>query len=795
MDRETFRMKKEQIQSLSLEIQKQFYLDVIHSEVGTTTVKLLAYFDYACLYYYDGDFRKARKILEPLIIDYQSYEYVPELVSCLNFMGACSQCECEYVLSRYYYRLAYKVVKEQDEKRYISYVYNNIALTYIFENHFDLALENILLAEKYLAYTDEKMASCIYLNKTDIYCHLHQLDEALKMYNVALKKYNCSYYLPEDTSIVGLELYFRRNEKEKYKKLLSTVLDHLDRMSASEFIDACNTAFQCALLEEDYPVIETLIGKMDAYMKNHPKENKVGLNFEDLKYQYAKKIGNTKMALKALEDKEYYYAQIVSIMEHQRTTTLDEYMDMQHDLHQTMESEKKANQAKTRFLANMSHDIRTPMNTIVGITDLMEHSIENPKEMKEYLHQIEQSSKHMLELLNDLLDMSRIETGKIVIRNAPVQMIDLIDEIESMIRMQTKEKVQTFSVSFENIEHNDLITDSLRLQRILMNVLSNSVKYTPENGKVALKIKEISNNENSAQFEFIVSDNGMGMTPEVINHIFEPFERGTESIVNTIQGSGLGMAITKSIVDAMQGVIEIESHKNRGTETKITLSCQINDQAKKESFLFVGYTSQEQERIQKDIFFGKCLFTKQYENRTTDVVVFKHPQKSLPFPFMCMENVFSNLAFKRMLANVKYTKGPEKSGSILKGMCFLCAEDNALNAQIMSSLLKLKEARCVVCKDGRQLVEQFENVQEGQYDAILMDIQMPKMNGYQATKAIRLGKNPLGKTIPIIAMSANAYVEDMEKAYDAGMDGYISKPVNLETLENTIRKILTKKDK
>ena len=380
---------------------------------------------------------------------------------------------------------------------------------------------------------------------------------------------------------------------------------------------------------------------------------------------------------------------------------------------------EKASLSKTRFLANMSHDIRTPMNAIVGLSELMKHYIDNPEVLKTYIAKLQSSSQYLLDLINDVLDLSKIENGSLELRTEPMNIGTQIEQVVTIIKPQMNEKKQKLSITRDCREFGTVSGDPTRFRQVLMNLFSNAVKYTPEGGQICLEIHEIERNSREDIYEFVVKDSGIGMPPGFLEHIFEPFSRA-ESEVTGIQGTGLGMTITKSLIDAMSGNIRVNSILGKGSQFYI----------------------------------------------------------ELPFEICVSE----------ACKDVQPDTGDDQNIS-LQGMKFLCAEDNALNTEILAAMLKIEGAECVVYENGKLLADAFETVRPGEYQAILMDVQMPVMNGYDATKAIRNGKNPLGKEIPIIAMTANAFAEDIQKCLEAGMDGHITKPVDFDKLKKVLRNL------
>lgn len=383
---------------------------------------------------------------------------------------------------------------------------------------------------------------------------------------------------------------------------------------------------------------------------------------------------------------------------------------------------QEANRSKSSFLANMSHDIRTPMNAIVGITSLIRHDAGDKGKVIEYADKIDTSSQHLLGIINEVLDMSKIEAGKTVFKYSDFSIPDFIQELDTIFRSQIYEKKQTLTITKENIRHEWVNGDQVHLMQIFSNLLSNAIKYTQEGGEIQLLAEECESNSSVyAKYRFLVCDNGMGMSADFKDRIFDAFTRAENSLTNKIQGTGLGMAITKNLVDLMGGTIDVESEPGQGSCFEVFMDLKI--------------------------------------------------------------------AEERSASPASQAETEKQDGNILKGMRFLCAEDNELNAEILTELLKIEGAECTICENGKRVLETFEQSVPGDYDMILMDVQMPVMNGYEATKAIRRSSHELAKAIPIIAMTANAFSEDIQHSLAAGMNAHISKPVDMKTLEKTIRSI------
>lgn len=382
---------------------------------------------------------------------------------------------------------------------------------------------------------------------------------------------------------------------------------------------------------------------------------------------------------------------------------------------------EEANQAKGRFLANMSHDIRTPMNAIIGTAQLAQRSLDQPEKLKQYMNNITGAAKHLLSLINDVLDMSKIESGRLVLVEDDFSIEEALERVDEIIRPLCNGKKQIFKLENRGIRHPMVRGDMLRINQVLINLLNNANKFTPEGGTVRFVIEEVPSEEkDTAAFHIEVRDTGIGIEKENLEKIFGEFEREIDSMVNRVEGSGLGLAIAKSIVTAMGGEIRVESTPGQGT------------------VFFL------------DIAFQTALEGTQKESKEKAAEA---------------ENMENALAGKR----------------------FLLVEDNAINSEIGKEMLFVLGAEVDTASDGQEACQKFEEAGRGRYNAILMDIQMPVMNGYEASRKIRCMEQCGGNEIPIFAMSANAFSEDIEAAKEAGMNGYIGKPVLIEKIYETLK--------
>ena len=383
-----------------------------------------------------------------------------------------------------------------------------------------------------------------------------------------------------------------------------------------------------------------------------------------------------------------------------------------------VQRETKANLAKREFLFNMSHDIRTPMNAIIGFTALAQTHIDDRGQVEDYLKKISVSSQHLLSLINDVLDMSRIESGKVTLEAKPVHLPELVHELRDIIQAVVSKKDLSLTLDTVGVENEDVIADPLRLEQILINVLANAVKFTPDGGQIGLWIvQKDTAPAGYADFEFHIKDNGIGMSEEFQKHIFEQFARERTSTVSKIQGTGLGMAITKSLVDMMGGRITVKSGQGKGSEFTISLRFPIGE----------AKTGQTPPAAKASAFTGKKL---------------------------------------------------------------LVVEDNELNLEIASTLLKEAGFEVDTAENGKIAVEKVEAASADRYDLILMDIQMPEMDGYEATRRIRALPDTKKAALPIVAMTANAFEDDRKNALHAGMNGHIAKPLDIPKLFQVLSELL-----
>jgi len=525
---------------------------------------------------------------------------------------------------------------------------------------------------------------------------------------------------------------------------------------------------------------------------------------------------------------------------------------VQDTLAEALQIAQVANDAKSTFLSSVSHDIRTPMNAIIGFVELLREEADNPDHVRDYVQRIDAASQHLLGLINDVLDMNRIESGSATLTLSEVNLADIIDGINAIIRPQTRAKNQTFEIFSSSVVHEHLLADKLRIDQILINLLSNAVKYTPEGGYIKMQLDELAQvDDNYSRIRFTISDNGMGMSEEYLKMIFDPFTRENKEIIRQIQGSGLGMAITKSLVDMMGGTIRVQSSPGEGSVFTVELELYISRKeddygfwnrygigrmivadddeevclnivkAMEETGVVVDYATDGEKaiRMMRDarergapynliLLDWKMpglnglqtarLIRKNYPDRIPILLFTAYDWAEIekeaeeigvahfmPKPFFM--TTFREVIRQVMGGHEKVRAGTDSM--VVKGKRILVVDDIEENSLVLIKILSSLGADCDVACNGQEAVDKFVGALPGTYDLILMDVQMPVLDGYAATRAIRKSGHPSAETIPIIAMTANAFVDDIRAAIESGMNAHIAKPVQLEKLKDTIQEV------
>ena len=526
---------------------------------------------------------------------------------------------------------------------------------------------------------------------------------------------------------------------------------------------------------------------------------------------------------------------------------------MNQALAEAVRAAETANRAKSTFLSNMSHDIRTPMNAIIGFTTLAVSNIDNQERVRDYLGKILSSSNHLLSLINDVLDMSRIESGKIHLEETEVSLSDVLHDLKTIISGQIYAKQLDLYMDAVDVANEDVYCDKTRLNQVLLNLLSNAIKFTPAGGTVSVRLKQFPGTQkDSALYEIRVKDNGIGMSLEFAQKLFSPFERERTSTVSRIQGTGLGMAITKNIVNMMGGTIEVQTEQGKGTEVIVRLALRIQPEQRRTERIAeleglkalvidddfntcdsvtkmlakVGMRSEwtlsgkeavlraRQSMELGDAFHAYIIdwrlpdmngieVTRQIRSLGDDTPIIiltaydwsdiEVEARAAGVTAFCAKPLFMSDIRETLMTAIgqkqEETENPvlPAAGSDFRGRCILLVEDNELNREIAVELLKQYGFRIDTAENGAEAVEKVRHAAPGDYDLVLMDVQMPVMNGYEATKQIRALADPALAGITILAMTANAFDEDRKQALECGMNGFLSKPIVLEELIHTLQ--------
>ena len=542
---------------------------------------------------------------------------------------------------------------------------------------------------------------------------------------------------------------------------------------------------------------------------------------------------------------------------------IDEIVHKEQEQKQALEEAlaqaQHASRAKTTFLNNMSHDIRTPMNAIIGFTTLAASHLENGESMRNYLNKIMTSSKHLLSLINDVLDMSRIESGKVRINEEEVSLPEIMHDLKTIVQSDIKAKQFEFYIDTLDVTNETIICDKLRLNQVLLNILSNSMKYTKAGGTVSVRIiQKDSEPDGYATYQFRIKDNGIGMSEEFLKHLFEPFEREQTSTVSGIQGTGLGLAITKNIIEMMNGSIEVESAVGKGTEFIVTFRFRTVDQPQEIEHLeklqdlralivdddvntcmsvskmlsSIGmnsdWTTQGKEAVVRTEF--AIEENKPYDayvidwlmpdmngievvrrirkviGETATIIILtaydwadvEDEAKEAGVTAFCSKPIFLSELRQILLSSYVLSAAEkqeeaeeEKLEDFFAGRKILLVEDNEINQEIAQEILGNVGFVIDTVNDGSEAVDRIKSVEAGAYELILMDIQMPIMDGYEATRQIRALEDSAKAAVPIVAMTANAFDEDRQKAMEAGMNGHVAKPIDIAELMNTLKEILS----
>ena len=541
----------------------------------------------------------------------------------------------------------------------------------------------------------------------------------------------------------------------------------------------------------------------------------------------------------------------------ERIILQEKLIQQSHALSDALTAAEEANKAKTIFLSNMSHEIRTPMNAIIGLDNIALHDPEATPKIKDYLSKIRDSAHHLLDLINDILDMSRIESGRMTLKNEEFSFSDLIKNINTLFSGQSQEKGVDYQCHINGHIDDYYIGDNMKLRQVLINILGNAVKFTPSGGKVDVEVERIACLDDKSTLRFMIKDTGIGMSKDFLPHIFDAFAQEDSSTTNKYDSSGLGLAITKNIVELMNGNIQVESEKGKGTTFTVTVTL-MNSKLSKTEDEDIKINPQEMSVLIVDddeiagqhakLVLEKIGIASDFVNSGKEAieVVKLRQARRLPYNLILVDwkmpeidgvetarqiraivgndsaiiiltayrwddvldealaagidsfiakPLFASAFMEELQSALKKKRSVSKNNiqkADLKGRRILLAEDVEINAEIMVMVLETREMEVDLAKNGKIAVEMFESHPEGYYDAILMDMRMPEMDGLTATRAIRAMDRADSKVIPIIALTANAFDEDVQRSMQAGLNAHLSKPVEPDSLYETLESLIKK---
>ena len=568
------------------------------------------------------------------------------------------------------------------------------------------------------------------------------------------------------------------NQQRKEKAASENVLPSIQKVVLDALLREYEVAFMLDLQNDTYEIFK-LTGRFSKYISRYLKSHfsSTMLEIADsclYSYDYDFFIGavsleNLRMRMEGDESCSFVFRAITSRGPEYFRMRADDGSkafagvsciqdEMSREMQQrklfegALDRARSADSAKSTFLTNMSHDIRTPMNAIIGFTNIAATHLDDKEKVKDALDKIRTSSDHLMRLINDVLDMSRIESGRLAIKEKKNSLTEIAGGIEKILQPQIQSKKLTFAVDMDSVTAPDVYCDETRITQLLLNLLGNSVKYTEPGGKVTLSIRQKKNGKARRYnlYEFVIEDNGIGISRAFLSHIFEPFERESSRLENNTYGSGLGMSIAKGIVDMMGGSISVESEVNVGTRFTVILEFRpVNPGA-------------ADERTEEDEMTAPAL---SYPGSgDEDMAIFRNRADS---------------------------NGAETGDAgWIEGRRLLLVEDNALNREIAEEMLQEDGFKVETAENGKQALLKITGADPWYYSAVLMDIQMPVMDGYEATEKIRMLPDKSRAQIPVIAMTANAFNEDRSRAAECGMDAYITKPVDVLTLRYVLRRVL-----
>ncbi len=738
-----FKKEFEEIDKLPSKLKRAALKKIYQEEPITSETYVAALFEYAYVHLGDGRFVKTKKILNPIVLDYENYAYVPELISCFLVMASISQYEKNFELSVFYHGIALDLAKKHKARRYYCMVHNNLCLVKMEKGDLDGALESILKAEKEfksnIDAVSPEMGGYLYLNMATCYLRREELEKAKKAFEYCVTTEHALEDMDIRGEVVccGVTLYYKLNDLEKFSYYRQEFYGVIDEFLATEGhiavgLEACESLLYYAMESKDAELEEAIFSRLMSYMDNHPEEYRIGARIQSYKYRCAKLKNDKEGMLQALEEKDKYHDKIIENLNIRNVEVIEKQMDINHRLRKSYreleeayqklevitEKANQANAAKTDFLSRMSHDIRTPINGIMGMLSIAKANYENKEQLEDCLHKMELSSEQLLSLISDVLVLSKLESGDIILERESFDLLELLSEHNELLDVQFRDSGVDFATDHSTVQNRRLIGSPVQLQRILFNLASNARKYTPAGGCVKAGTREVKVTDTQVFLEFKISDTGIGMSQEFIdNELFAAFSQESKDNARTeYRGVGLGMNIVKELVNKLNGTIQVTSTKGKGSTFTVTLPFDIDfDYVEKEA------------------------------KATVDSI---------------------------------------------KGLHFLVAKDNEINLEILKFFLEEEGASFDCAANGKEALDLFAKSTGHYYDGILMDVRMPEMDGLEATRRIRALDREDAKKVLIFAVSANSFAEDAELSKAAGMDDHINKPVDINVLVSKVLRFI-----
>lgn len=839
-----------------------------------------ASFHLAAFYYESDHLTSAKRILIPIVTNYMNYRFIPRYANMFMLLGLIELGEEDFTLANYYFESGLRLAKVHHLPKVICLAYSNLAIVDSGMGRNEQALEHLLMSEKYIDHTNEEQHVLLYLNLAVCYKLLKQLENSKRYLNKCIQEYHGLDTGRRDLiRCCQMDLAYQMGDVDSYEVMKEEILQEDNEISTPDQVQAYQMICENAFRDGDYELSSKLLKRLkkDITKKEDMatqlfvakcegelarQSNDKDKYIESLESQLKLTKKMNELTSQQLIRSTGVEVRLAKLMQKNENAKRAQEKEREHArvLVEALEMTEKANAAKSEFLSRMSHEIRTPLNAVIGYMGIAQsEEIENEK-VQHCLSNSELAAKHLLSIINDVLDVSAIESGRIKIAKSDYNLKQQISTAATIFYNQAKNRNVDFRVNLVGFTEEWVIGDSLRVNQIIMNLLSNAVKFTSEKGQVTLNVTQLDKTDHKVIMQFQVSDTGIGMSKEFLSRMFTPFEQESAGTAQKFGGTGLGLAISKNLATLMDGTIEVDSELNVGTTFTVTLPFGISKENgkimstgkdfSKIRVLVVDDQKADQTYVKQVLkrlnvkadtcSDGETAVRRFIGRQNTDyaydlcIIDWKMPGitgfdvakrireaagEELPIIIATayditeideeakragVNKVIAKPLFQSSLLDLLMDSfgGYRPKGEIevasnfnLEGTKVLLAEDNHMNMEIAVSILTKAGIHVDEAYNGKEAVDKFEASSPGDYDAILMDVQMPVMGGYEATQMIRASKHEAAKIIPIIAMTANAFTEDIEKALKSGMNGHISKLVDYEKLYRTLSECMKNRAK